>query len=250
MTRFPTKAGRASAATSFTIALATLADVIIAIHSPKLTRLFCPSFEIRHSCLPCLYAAQNLLPHPFHLFGTHSRPDPLYVHALGTFSRRLVRGGNPRSSGYPRRQELWILAHEVAQIFFEWHFAFVAVRQQPAVLRAEYAVVHRSVCQVDLRNPQPLYLPPDARPSLRLLRRLPAALALFFHFVQPPLQLLAAFAFLHEFRFVGRFALGLLLLEELLNCLLHNRLYVCVFHKHLFSQAAPALRLAQRRIPH
>src|ERR1017187_2587815 len=90
----------------------------------------------------------------------------------------------------------------------------------------------------------------SARMAAPLSACSPAALPLFFLFVHPPLQLLAAFAFLHEFRFVGRFALGLLLLEELLNCLLHNRLYVCVFHKHLFSQAAPALRLAQRRIPH
>jgi len=44
MIRFPTKAGKASAATSFTIALATLADVIIPIHSPKLSRLLCLFF--------------------------------------------------------------------------------------------------------------------------------------------------------------------------------------------------------------
>src|ERR1700735_3210108 len=105
MTRFPIKAGSASAATSLTIAVATFVDVIAPIYFSFVLKS--PQRLLRH--------ASHFLPHSVQILRGHSRPDlvDLYSPVLGAASLPRAR---PRPARNPRRQQLRILTHELRQI--------------------------------------------------------------------------------------------------------------------------------------
>src|ERR1035437_10276384 len=102
MTRFPTSTGKASAATSFTIAFATFVEVIAAIRSPTFA-FGGPSRPILgtspHPPRGLRPPAHDFPSSPPHLFRAHAWPDLLEGHRLSTLRWRLE---GRRHSGPPR----------------------------------------------------------------------------------------------------------------------------------------------------
>src|ERR1017187_3981314 len=119
MTRFPTSTGKASAATSFTIAFATFVELIAAIRSPN--------FAFRRAFRPVLGTssqppqglrrhAHDFLSSPPHLFRAHAWPDLLEGHRLSTLRWRLEgrrHSGPPRDASW---KKLRVFVHEGGQI--------------------------------------------------------------------------------------------------------------------------------------
>src|SRR6476469_2878140 len=146
MTRFPIRDGNASAATSFTIAFARLADVIVDISllSDCLGALFAP-FSLKRTGLQAmrigLKAANGLrsqpgyfLTHPIEIFLIHSRLDLLDLYAgrspVGCISCGRLGAA---SAGDSRGQQLGILLHEARQIFLQRLAIRAPGKQAPVV---------------------------------------------------------------------------------------------------------------------
>src|ERR1700742_1801355 len=100
--RFPSSTGKASTATSFTIALATLVEVIAPIDSPCLSCQPVGWSLVLHTPQGLRRHAHDLFSYPLHFFRAHSRFDTVERNRFTARGRRLegrCHSASPRNSG-------------------------------------------------------------------------------------------------------------------------------------------------------